>query len=82
MGLIKVLGLDPDKLKYNTKSQVFDDNYGYLQVSKCPRITPGIKFIAVKYHWFRDNIQNGEFMVENIGWDVQKANIFMEFLQG
>ena len=30
MGVIKLLGLEPDKFKYNTKSNVFEENDGAL----------------------------------------------------
>ena len=64
MDVIKVLGLDPDKLKYNTNSKVFEENPGALQLAKCSSITPGSKCFAVKYHWFREKINNGECTVE------------------
>lgn len=37
-------------------SQVFEDNNGALILSETPMMTPRTKNIAVKYHWFRDNI--------------------------
>ena len=82
MDVIKGLGLDPEKLKYNTKSKLFEYKYGALEVVKCPRVTLESKFINFKYHRFHDNIQNGEYMVENIGGDVKKVDIFTEGLQG
>ena len=78
---IKLLGIEPDKLKHSTKSQVFEDNVGALLVDKCPRVTPFGKLVAGKYHWFRDNIHNGECMVGKIGGDSQKADIFTKGLQ-
>ena len=74
--VIKLLGLDSDQLRYSAKSQVFYDNSGALNISKCPRMTPVSKCFAVKYHWFRDNIHNCECTVENIGGDFQKADKF------
>ena len=81
VNFIKGLGLDSYKLKYNTKSQVFEENSDALQVSKCHMMTPGSKLISFKYHRFRYNIQNGECTVENIGGDLQKADIFTKVIQ-
>ena len=80
--VIKGLGLDPEKMKHNTKSKLFEDKDGALKVDKCPRINHGSKSIAVKYHWLCENIQNGECTVENIYGDVQKPDIFTKVLQG
>ena len=37
-------------------STVFEDNNGALGLAKAPKLTPRTKHIAVKYHWFKDNI--------------------------
>ena len=50
MDIIKGMGHNLEKLKYNTKSQVFQDNYGALQVDNYPRMNPDSKLIAVEYH--------------------------------
>ena len=43
-------------------STVFEDNNGALQLATSPRITPRTKHIAVKYHFFKDQIgiKNGQ----------------------
>ena len=80
--VIKILGLDPDKFKYNIKSKVIQENSGTLQVAKFPRTNPGNKLISVKYNWFHDNIHNRECTVENIGGDFQKADILKKRSSG
>ena len=77
----KGLSLDPEKLKYNTKSKVFEENYGALKVHNLPKITPGSKFIAIKHNWLRENINNCECTVENITGYFHKADIFTKGLQ-
>ena len=79
--VIKGLGLDPQKLKYNTKSKLFEDNDSTLKASNCPIMTPGIKYIDIKYKCFREKIQNGEPLVEDISGNVQKEDILKNILK-
>ena len=68
-------------VEFISKSTVYKDNAGALRVATCPKITPTSKFIAVKYHWFRQHVENGEISIEKIGSDLQKADIFTKSLQ-
>ena len=47
---------DTSKISYTTKSKAFEDNQGAIVVATSPRMTPTSKFIAVKYHWFREHV--------------------------
>ena len=62
-------------------SKVFEDNAGALVLAKSPKLTPRTKHIAVKYHWFRDQIgeQNG-IVLHKIESENQKADIFTKGL--
>ena len=77
----KGLSLDPEKLKYNTRSKLFEDNDSTLKASNCPIMTPGIKYIAIKYKCFCEKIQNGEPLVEDISGNVQKEDILKNILK-
>ena len=57
---ISKVGLKEDRLKFETKCTVFEDNAGALQVATSPRMTPTSKFIAVKYHWFWQHVDSSE----------------------
>lgn len=58
-------------------SVIFEDNNGALNLSNYPKITPRTNHIAIKYHWFRDNINNEkEFLLQRIDSGHQKADIF------
>ena len=46
-----------------------------------PRITPTSRHIAVKHHWFRQNVGK-EFVIRNFESENQKADIFTKGLQG
>ena len=41
-----------------------------------PNMTPRTKHIAVKYHWFKEHIKEGEIKVRLIDMKIQKADIF------
>ena len=71
---------DTSKISYTTKSKVFEDNQGAIVVATSPRMTPPSKFIAVKYHWFREHVTK-EFDIEILG-NGQIADMFTKGLQG
>jgi len=56
-------------------STVFEDNNSALELVKRPRIRPRTKRIAVKYHFFREHVQNGNINIEPIGTNIQVADI-------
>ena len=56
-------------------STVFEDNNSALELAKCPKMRPRTKHIAVKYHFFREHIQNGNINIEPIDTSIQVADI-------
>ena len=74
------LRLKSEKLTFISKSTVYEDNAGAIVVATCPRMTPSSKFIAVKYHWFRDHVGKN-FEIEKIDSEVQLADIFTKGLR-
>ena len=79
---ISKVGLKEDRLKFETKCTVFEDNAGALQVATSPRMTPTSKFIAVKYHWFRQHVDSGEISIVKVSSQEQEADMFTKGLQG
>ena len=74
--LMDTLNLKVDKC--SRISTVFEDNQAALILANAnnpPRLTPRSKSIAVKYHWFREHLKEGEIVMEAIATDFQKANI-------
>ena len=62
-------------------SQVFEDNNGALILAESPKMTPRTKHIAVKYHWFRDNIgEKCGIVLKKIESENQKADILTKGL--
>ena len=62
-------------------SQVFEDNNGALVLADIPKMTPRTKHIAVKYHWFRENIgEKFGIILKKIESENQKADILTKGL--
>jgi len=56
-------------------STVFEDNSSALELAKCSEMRPCTKHIAVKYHFFREHIQNRNINIEPIDTSIQVADI-------
>ena len=54
--VIDNLGIDSEKLKFVASSTVYEDINGSIVVATSPRMTPTLKHIAVKYHWFGQHV--------------------------
>ena len=62
-------------------SHVFEDNNGAIGLAESPKMTPRTKHIAVKYHWFRDQIgEKKGILLKKIESENQKADIFTKGL--
>ena len=70
------------QIKFVSKSTVYEDNAGAIRVASCPKLTPTSKFIAVKYHWFRQHVESGDIKIEKVESSNQLADIFTKGLQG
>ena len=79
--VIDNLGIDIKKLKFVSRSTVYEDNNGSIVVETSPRMIPTSKHIAVKYHWFRQHVGK-EFVIRMIESENQKSDIFTKGLQG
>ena len=79
--VIDNLGIDSEKLKFVSSSTVYEDNNGAIVMTTIPRMTPTLKHIAVKYHWFRQHVGK-EFVIRKVESENQKADIFTNGLQG
>ena len=64
-----------------SSSAVYEKNNRAIVVATSPSMTPTSKHIAVKYHWFRQNVGK-EFLIRKIESENQKADIFIKCLQG
>ena len=63
--VIDNLVIDSEKLKFVSRSTIYEDNNGVIVVATIPRMTPTSKHIAIKYHWFRQHVGK-EFVIRKI----------------
>jgi hypothetical protein len=61
-------------------SSVFEDNNGALQLARAPRITPRTKHYAIKYHFFREHVKQGNIKLFKVETSLQRADIFTKGL--
>eukprot|EP00957_Ditylum_brightwellii_P023942 1805443-Ditylum_brightwellii.AAC.1 len=54
------------ELKFVAKATVYEDNNGAIRVASYPKMTSTSKFIAVKYHWFRQHVELGEVKIVKV----------------
>jgi hypothetical protein len=71
-------GLGVSRNEVSKVSAVWEDNNAARQLasSELPKMTPRTKHIAVKYHWFKAQVQPGEVEFRRIDTALQKADIF------
>lgn len=64
--------------------KVHEDNEGALKLAQSPimRVTPHSKHFAVKYHWFRERLDEYKIELVRVATDQQKADIFTKGLIG
>ena len=62
--------------------RVFEDNEGAQKLanSPLPRVTPHSKHFAVKYHWFRERLDEFKIQIQRVDTSLQKADIFTKGL--
>ncbi|SPC64033.1 related to retrotransposon protein [Ustilago sp. UG-2017b] len=68
--LFKAIGIDVGT------PTIFSDNTGTIQVSKDPAQHWKLKHIDTKYHFIRDNVQDGKVKIKYIGTEDNLADIF------
>ena len=76
--------LDVDRDESVKVIKVFEDNEGALKLATGPlgKITPQSKHFAVKYHWFREKLDENKIDISHVTTDLQKADIFTKGLIG
>lgn len=63
-------------------SKVWEDNHAaeILATTNPPRLTPRSKHIAIRYHWFREQLKPGKIEIKAIPTNQQKADILTKAL--
>lgn len=55
--------------------KLFEDNSGAIELAKVPKMRPRTKHINVKYHHFREYVENNEISINKIDTLDQPADI-------
>ena len=63
-----------NELPCRAYSKVFEDNNGTILLATSPRMTPCSKHIAVKYHFFKEHVYNGNIRLVKVASDEQVAD--------
>jgi len=69
------LGFRFGSTKPTVHCQVFEDNSGAIEIATMPKIRPRTKHINVKYHHFRDYVDQGEISINAIDSKDQPADM-------
>ena len=58
--------------------KIHEDNAGALTLAKLeyPRMTPRTKWYAIKYHWFRTQLEPNGIELMKIDTKIQKGDLF------
>ena len=51
--------LNIESKRPSVKCKLFEDNNGAIELAKAPKIYPRTKYIALKYHHFREHVRKG-----------------------
>ena len=76
LGEIHEMGMIPSAPRPNLHCRVFEDNSGALEIATAPKMRPRTKYLNVKYHHFRDQIDNGRLSIHAIDTNDQQADLF------
>ena len=62
--------------------RVWEDNEGAVKLATGPveKVTPHSKHFGVKYHWFREKINDLKIVIKHVRTDIQKAEILTKGL--
>ena len=71
-----ILHFDISCIKPTMKCTVFEDNQSTIAVTRAPSMLPRTKHIGLKYHHFRQAIQQGIISIECVPTADQLADIF------
>jgi hypothetical protein len=55
--------------------KAFEDNSGALEMARTPKMRPRTKYLNIKYHHFREAVEEGQVTIHSIGTKDQLADI-------
>jgi hypothetical protein len=79
MELVKELtkaGFDLGTKTPKVHCKAFEDNGGALEMARTPKMLPRTKHLNIKYHHFREAVEEGLVSIHSIGMKEQLTDIF------
>jgi hypothetical protein len=68
------LGFDISVTVPTVHCKAFDDNMGAIEIALVPKMRPRTKHINVKYHHFRQHVDNGDITIQHVDSEDQIAD--------
>ena len=72
--------MDIPQAEFNIHCTLFEDKIGAEELTKVPKNRPRTKYIAVKYHHFREAVRKGHLKVTRVVTTEQLPDIFTKVL--
>ena len=71
-----------ERIEETRIARVWEDNEGAIKLAKkpFPHVTPNSKHYGIKYHWFREKLDELQIEINHIATHLQKADIFTKGL--
>jgi hypothetical protein len=63
------------------KCKMFEDNQGAVEMANVPKMQPSTKHLNIKYHFFRQFVEDGTLQVEHIPGEDQMADVLTKPLE-
>jgi hypothetical protein len=63
------------------KCKMFEDNQGAVEMANVPKMRPRTKHLNIKYHFFRQFVEDGILQVEHIPGEDQMADVLTKPLE-
>ncbi len=60
---------------------MFEDNQGAVEMANVPKMRPRTKHLNIKYHFFRQFVEDGSLQVEHIPGEDQMADVLTKPLE-
>jgi Reverse transcriptase (RNA-dependent DNA polymerase) len=70
------VGFDLPANKGKVLCTAFEDNSGAYEMARSPKMRPRTKHLNIKYHHFREEVTNGNILINQIETENQLADIF------
>jgi hypothetical protein len=75
------IGVIPKTQAPILRCKIFEDNNGAVEMANVPKMRPRTKHLNIKYHFFRQFVQQGILSVRHIAGEEQLADVLTKALE-